>query len=178
MNRPIENEVIGIAKDEKTLYDTADDLWEAGFSLHDIFIQADPEELQESLGESYPDPNLIADNPNTPRKELVMPEEFGWLLVFSFIVPLFMGMILGSILTSSAYPLYDVILQGLIGGGIVGALIGIAVTISLKLYHDKRIRQQMAKGGFVIWIHVDSLDKLLRAKDILKKDGVSNIHDR
>lgn len=178
MNTPTRNEVVGIAKDEDTLYNAADDLWDAGFSLHEISVQGDPEQLKETIGEAYPDPKLIADNPNVPRKELVMPEEFGWLLVFSFTIPLFIGMVIGSILATGASTVYSAILQGLIGGGIVGALIGMVIAMSLKMRHDKRIKQQMAKGGFVIWVHVDNQEKLMKAKKILEHDGVANIHER
>lgn len=178
MTIPEDKEIVGIAKDDKILYTAADDLWEAGFSLHEILVQADPEQLKNKIGVKYPDPNLIADNPKTPRKELTMPEEFGWLLLFSFSVPLFLGMVLGSIFASGITPLYDAIYRGLIGGGILGGVIGLLISAAIKLRHDYRMKHQMEKGGFVIWVHVDDHDKLLRAKKILEHDGVYNIHEQ
>lgn len=173
-----DKEMVGIVKDEKTLYNAVDDLWQAGFDFHDISVQGDPEQIQAVMGRSYVDPTLLADNPRAPRKDPSMPEEFGWILAFSFAIPLFLGMILGSVFASGIYQAYFAILEGVLGGAILGAIIGLILAYTIKRRHDNQMQKQVNQGGFVIWVRGETDDKLLRAKMILQNDGAYKIHER
>lgn len=163
MDRIESHKISAICATENRLEIITKKLTEKIVAQHDISVQksiADPHTVQEQVTTSYKEPFLF--------------DDYGWVLGFSFAVPVFICMIIGIFIVGDVRSLSDNILYGLIGG-FIGVLIGGFATHKVKKIHERKRRNQEEKGGFVIWITVRSEDQMRQAVALLQKYQATNI---
>ena len=66
-------------------------------------------------------------------------------------------------------------LTGVGSGGIVGGIIGALVGMGLPEYEAKRYEGLIKEGGILLSVHCDNPDWVLKAKDLLKQTGATDI---
>jgi hypothetical protein len=66
-------------------------------------------------------------------------------------------------------------LAGVGVGGAVGGLVGALVGMGIPEYEAKRYEGRVKEGGVLLSVHCDTSEEIMRAKDILKRTGASDI---
>jgi hypothetical protein len=66
-------------------------------------------------------------------------------------------------------------LAGLGVGGAVGGVIGALVGMGIPEYEAKRYEGHIKAGGVLLSVHCETLEKIARAKDLLKHTGAQDI---
>ncbi|MFC3907668.1 hypothetical protein ACFORL_01060 [Legionella dresdenensis] len=155
----LENKTISaIFSDEEEMEKAIHQLTQTTVAQHDISVQTETEIK----------PELVQKNPAAPRHEPFLKDDFGWVLGFTLAIPMTLGVIIGVFGIGDLHSPSDNLLFGIIGG-IFGGLAGLLLISIVKREREKRIRSQENKGGFVMWVTVNSEQKLPGVLDILKQ---------
>lgn len=165
----------GIVKDEQSVIEVVDDLYQEGFDRHEISTQAEPETLEETFGKKYIKPEILENNPNTPKQNPTMPEDYYWTIAYMVAIPMYVGMILALVVGGIIHQSTMRIINELIIGAIIGGGLGAIVAYRYHRKHTKQINKQLKKGGFVVWVRTMSQKKINKAKEIFKQHHASDI---
>ncbi len=176
MNSTTSDKISAIIHSDKELEDTINELIAESVARSDISIQGNPEQLKEKFGESFIHPEKIQDSRNPPVTEAFLGDDFGWVVGFSFAIPLFVCLILGIFIIGDVRSTYDIILYGILGA-IVGSIIGFFCSRAVKQHHDSKIKKQEKEGGYVLWVTTHSKEQHDQVLKILKKHHSGHIKD-
>jgi hypothetical protein len=174
MSNTVTCKVSAIISNEKRLEKVIHRLIQHAVARHDISVQGPPNEIANKFGTHYLVPDNIQESANPPKQEAFMNDDFGWLIGFSFSIPVFIGLIIGVFLIGDVRSLHDNILFGFMGG-IIGALIGFCLAGYLKKRHSNAVKAQEKKGGYVLWITLTGQDQVEQVVAILNKFHAKNI---
>lgn len=135
-------------------------------SRSDISVQGAPEQLKEKYGVSYIDPEVVATSEEPPKTEPYLNDDWGWLLGFSFVIPLFLCIILGVFIIGDIRSYSDIFLYGSLGL-IIGSILGFLCLTVVKQRHFRNTKKQESKGGFVLWVTTHTKVQYQQVLDIL-----------
>jgi hypothetical protein len=167
-------EAVGIFDNEKDLEAAIVELEATAFPRHDISVLGNTKEMRKTFGASAVAPEEIEDNPDAPRGIPVMPEEkaIGGAVLTG--VCAYIG---GCIAAVGANSLPDAaLLFSITAGSVAGGAIGLAGALFIRGLFKRSVRQQIKKGGLVLWVNTPqrSLEKIACA--IMEKHGGRHIH--
>lgn len=174
MEKLNQKKISAIVHHEDILETIVYELMEEAVARHEISIQGSPHHLAHQFGSAYLNPAILQHSSSSPKKEPFLRDDFGWLLGFSIAIPLFIGIVIGAFVVGQLHSLFHIILYGSIGA-LFGIAIGLCLFMLIIKHHRNFIRRQEKKGGFVLWIHVDTDEKINIVMDILKKYNVLEI---
>lgn len=166
--------VSAVISNEKALEDLVNELIEVAVDRHQISIQGSPEKLAKAYGQPYVDPDIIQHSRNAPRQEPFLMDDFGWILAYAFTIPMIIGVVVGIFLVGDLFSIADNFLFGAAGGA-VGAVFGFLLYKIIKAHREREHDKQEKKGGFVIWVQVESEAQIQEIENILKKYHAVNI---
>lgn len=135
---------------------------------HDLSVQGTPTQLDDEYGSKYIKPDLIQQSEDAPKKEVFLEDDYGWVLGFSFAIPLFLSIIIAVFLIGDIRSTHDNILFAILGT-IVGGGLGALCYSLVNKHHLKRLQAQEKKGGFVLWVTVTSDSQQDKVLAVLKK---------
>ncbi|MBA3537233.1 MAG: hypothetical protein H0T84_11595 [Tatlockia sp.] len=141
----------------------------------DISIQGTPEQIEDKFGHCFIDPTLIQSSANPPMKEPFLNDDYGWVLGFSFSLPFFICLITGIFIIGDITSTRDNLVYGFIGA-LIGSILGLFLYSLTRKRHDRKIRKQEKKGGFLIWINTHSSQQYQQVMEILFKNRAHNIN--
>ncbi len=141
---------------------------------HDISVQGAPNEIAERYGIPYVAPEVIQDSRQAPKSEPFMKDDFGWLLGFSFSIPLFIGLVIGIFVIGDVRSISDNFIFGGLGA-LIGGAIGFALSTTIRNTRKKEVIKQEKKGGFVLWVIVHDEDQVPAVMNILKAHNLADI---
>lgn len=142
-------------------------LTEKTVARHDISVQGSPEKIAEKYGKPFVKPDEIQESVNPPKKEHFLRDDFGWVIGFSFAIPVFIFVTIGVFLIGDVRSPSDNLFYGVLGA-VIGAIAGALLAKFISKRQNKQIRRQERKGGFVLWITVTSEKQVKEALSILK----------
>ncbi len=166
--------ISAVVPNEKELEDIITQLLSESVARSDISVQGDAEKLKDKYGVSFVKPKVILDSSYPPTQEPYMRDDFGWVIGFSFALPLFICLILGIFIVGDIRSNSDIFLYGFLSA-LLGTMIGLAIAVPVKKNHDKRIRKQEKKGGFVMWVITHSKQQTQQVKEIFKNHHIKSI---
>lgn len=143
-------------------------------SRHEISVQGSADQMNKAFGAPYVNPNRIQHGKKAPQREPFLKDDSGWILGYSFAIPLAVGVIIGVFLIGDFNSTTDNILYGSLGG-FIGAILGAIFAFSIKKRWDNAIRKQESKGGFVVWIHLSAHDNMEDILKVLRKHNATHI---
>lgn len=158
----------------KKLETIFDKLTQTAVARHDISVQGSPEELAEKCGIQDINAEEVQKCVNAPTRELFLSDDWGWILGFSFALPLVVCLILAIFVIGDIQSTHDNYLYGALGA-VVGIILGGSLATLVKRFHDKKIRELEIKGGYVLWVTVNIEDDLKKVIKILKTCKASSI---
>lgn len=160
--------ISAIFRDEQQMEIAINALREETIAMHDISIQGAPKEFQERIGVSYIPPETTQKMRNPPKTEPFLQDDFGWLIAFSFSIPLFICIVLGIFVIGDVSSLSDNIIYGVMGA-LIGGAIGFILSRFIKSLHDNKIQKQENQGGYVLWVTTRDAEQEAKIISILKE---------
>lgn len=168
-------EAVGVFPDDAHLQAAIDELEMAEFARQDISVLGSKEEMQRIYHKPYRNATDLEDDPRAPRGVHVMPEEqslaeaalVGAGIIFTVV---FLGPVFGA--------------AGALGGGLIvlvllaalGGGIGYGLARALRSYRARRYKEQIRKGGLLLWVSTPSRALERKAQAILAKHGAKDVH--
>ncbi|KTD22020.1 Uncharacterised protein [Legionella lansingensis] len=142
-------------------------LTEKTVARHDISVQGSPAAVASEYGEAYVGPEEIQKSSHPPKRESFLRDDFGWVIGFSFAIPVFICVVIGVFLIGDVRSPSDNLFYGLLGA-IIGAISGALLAKFVRNHQIEQIRKQERKGGFVLWITVTTDEQMDEAIKILE----------
>ncbi len=167
-------EAVGVFETADSLQAAIDELLSSGFNRAEISLLAGEDAVQEKLGHIYEAAAAAEDDPDAPRTAYVSPEsigdaEGGIIGILTYIpATLTAGAIVASGGTLAAA-------AAAIAGG-AGAMIGVLLAAGIGESHAKFLRDQMERGGLLLWVLTPTAEKESRAKAVLTKHSAHDVH--
>lgn len=176
MNSATTEKISAILSNEEELELVITQLIAESVARSDISVQGTPEQLKDKYGICFIDPEVIQKSEYPAVNEPYLNDDFGWIVGFSFAIPLFLCLIIGIFIIGDIRSTADIWLYGILGA-IVGAGLGFFIAKSVKLAHEEKIRKQEKKGGYVIWVTTHSKKQHQQVIEILKRHHPQRIKE-
>lgn len=174
-NKPvISHKISAIISSERHLEQIRMKLVPTIVGQHDITVQGAPAQVADQFGTRFVSPQKIKSDTNPPKKEPFLEDDFGWVLGFSFSIPLIIGIIIGMFVMGDVQEFSDNVIYG-IAGALIGGGIGLILSLFLRNNHLKNRIRQEEKGGFAVWITVYNEEQVQQTLEILKKYDAKNV---
>lgn len=174
MDKLFTQKISAIVSSEKKIEELIHQLTQQTVAHHDVSVQGDPASIAKEFGNTAVSPKSIQKNEQAPKKEAYLADDFGWVLGFSFSIPIFIGLIIGIFIIGDVGSLSDNLLFGFLGG-LIGGLVGFFLNKLIKANHRHKRKQQEKKGGYVLWVTVTNEEQKTHVMEILKEHGATNI---
>ena len=86
--------ISAIISNEKELEDVITQLIAESVARSDISVQGTPEQINEKYKVYFISPEIIQESRHPPVKDPFLNDDFGWVVSFSFAIPLFICLII------------------------------------------------------------------------------------
>jgi hypothetical protein len=172
-NEPIKK-VSAIVDNEERLEKVIAALIAEAIARGDISVQGTAEQIKNKYGVAYVNPAIVQDSTYPPIQEPFLNDDFGWVLGFSFALPLFICLIVSIFIIGDIQSTHDNLWYGAIGA-IVGTILGTILTQNVKRYRKSNLRKQEKQGGFVIWVIAHNAEQHQKVLTILKEHHLKRI---
>ena len=169
-------EVVAVFDRSDQLEAAIDDLQSSGFDRAEFSMLAVQETVEEKLGHAYKKVCELEDNPDVPRRAYVPRESVGEGK----------GALLGGLMYLGAIAATGAVVGtgGAIGAAIaaaaagagVGAFVGGILATVLDGYHANYLRDQLDRGGILLWVRVWDSEDEKAAVEILSKHSAHDVH--
>jgi hypothetical protein len=168
------NTISAIISHEDELESLVEDLIKTTAARHQISVQGSADKMNKVFGTPYVDPTNIQHEKGAPQTEPFLKDDFGWILGYSFSIPLVIGIVLGVFVIGDIHSLSDNLLYGSLGG-FLGGILGAICAMLIKKRWDDAIKKQEHLGGFVIWVQLTEKDNVDDIYKVLNKHHASHI---
>lgn len=169
-------EVIAVFHDERSLQDAVAELLLHGFDRASFSILAGRHTVERQLGHYFNRVAEIEDDPGVPRFHYMGPDSrviaMGAVasgLAYAGAVGS-AGVIIATGGTAAAALLGAV----LIGGA--GGVIGTALSRVISAHHETYLKQQLERGGLILWVRAETAEQEATASDVLRHHAARDVH--
>lgn len=182
MNNAYECKISAIIDNEEELENVINQLVAEVVARSDISVQGSPDQVEKKYGRSYVTPETIQGSYIPPKKEHFLRDDFGWVIGFSFALPLVICLIVAIFIIGDVRSLSDNLFYGC-AGALVGGVIGGLCAKMIQRQQKKQTIKQENKGGFVLWVithdeqHTEKVVNILNdhhAQDIKVENLMTN----
>jgi hypothetical protein len=158
-------EVVGVFDSPTDLEHAVFDLQTGGFDRAAFSLLASEHAVKQKLGQSYRTVQEVEDNPEAPRETFYsrvsrIEAEYGLPAFFAAIGALSVGVSL---------------VPALIGAG-TGAAIGGILGNMIHRHHAEVLREQLERGGLVLWLNVRDHAEADKAMATLRAHSAHDVH--
>jgi hypothetical protein len=169
-------EAVGVFHEEATLRSAVDALLIAGFDRSALSLLADEHHVEAKLGHRWESVAELEDDLGVPRRHYAGIDSriegeaalVGGLVYVSAVAAV--GLIVAAGGTAG-----QALLAAAIAGAI-GGLIGFALARSFEQRHTRHLREQLERGGLLLWVRTPNAKYERRALDILRMHGADHVH--
>lgn len=169
-------EVVAVFDDPDCLDGAVADLQSSGFNRADLSIASGERALLAKLGRSCSDVREIEDDPAVPRTVFVSKASLGDAEGVLIGVAVYVGAVVAAAIAAEAGAgMWGIILAVAITAAITG-LIGAFLVMRLDRRYRADIREQVQRGGFVLWVNLHSPEQEQRALQVLESCNAKRIH--
>ncbi len=169
-------EAVGIFGDPDALEAAVEDLEISGFDRAAISVLATASKAREQLDRFYRSFSDVEDSGGTPRAAFVSSDslEQGEAAVIG--APLYIGGFAGAAGVAAAGGSLALSIAAAVSGGAVGAVLGALLAGAIARRHSANVREQLKRGGIVLWVTVSHPDEEKRAMAAMTKLGARDVH--
>lgn len=173
---PMVREAVGVFDTADNLQDAIDDLMMSGFERAELSLLASERAVEEKLGHKYQKTTELTDNAAVPRSIFVSREELGNAEGGLIGILTYVGAMAaaGAIVASGGT--IAVVIAGAVAAGGVGAAIGTVLARHLDKQHAHNLKEQLDRGGLLLWVHTRDAADEQRATAILKFHHARDVH--
>lgn len=168
-------EAVGVFADDEHLQAAIDELELEEFARQDISVLGSKMEMERTYDKANRNPYNLEDDPRAPRGVHVMPEEQSLAeasLIGAGII--FTVMFLGPVMGASGSLSTGLVVMVLLAG--VGGIVGYGLARALRSYRQRHYKQQLRKGGLLLWVNTPTRALERKAQQILAKHGARDVH--
>lgn len=155
--------ISAIISDERQLEFVTNELLANAVARQNISVQGSPTKVAEKYGVPYVAPEVIQAGQNPPETDPYLQDDFGWIIGFSYGIPIFILVAVGVFLIGDIHSPSENIFFAFIGI-ILGVIIGGFIAKNIKNNRKNFIEKQEKKGGFVLWVSYNDSEQ---KKDII-----------
>jgi hypothetical protein len=153
-----------------------DDLLECGFDRADVSLLASERAVVEKLGHAYRKVSELEDESSAARVAYAAREDYGAAEGGMISGLVYVGALAGAgAVVASGGALAAVLLTAALSGGAGGA-VGFGIARWLDRQRDRRLQEQIEKGGLLMWVHVGSDAQEAKATEVLRKHRAEDVH--
>lgn len=173
---PQVREAVGVFDNANTLEAAIDELESSGFDRADISLLAGVEAVEAKLGHRYEKAKDVEDNPSVPTAAYVSRDAIADAE----------GALTGSLIYLGAVPLVGAIVAsgGTVAaaiaaaaiGGLIGGMIGLGLSTFIDKHHEDYLKEQLKRGGLLLWVRTRDAAHEARATDILSRHSGRDVH--
>ena len=171
-------EVVGIFTTIEELDQAVGELFTHGFDQSSLSIPSNEIEIKQKLKRNYKSIADLADNPNVPRTSFQAEENIGIAEGAIISVLIYIGaMVTAAIIISKGKDLdYTLTVIAIITGA--ATAIGILLAIMLNNHHKNYIKNQLKKGGLLLWVQLKNKSQANVVIKVLKHNQAINAYLR
>jgi hypothetical protein len=169
-------EAVGLFADPDRLEDAIEALEEAGFDRAAISILASDARVRERIGHLYRSSAEAAEDPRAPQATFTSRHDRAELEAFAVGIPFQVGGFAGAYAVVAAGGALAAAIAGTILGGAIAGGIGALIALAVAHRHAQHVREQLAKGGIVLWVAAPDPAAGDRAVKILQDFGADAVH--
>jgi VIT1/CCC1 family predicted Fe2+/Mn2+ transporter len=169
-------ETVGVFADPDALEAAVDALERAGFDRAAISVLASEETVRERVGHLYRSAAEAADDSRAPQAAFVSRHSRVEGKAAAVGIPFQIGGFAGAYaVVAGGGTLAAAIAATILGGAVAGGL-GALLAHAVARHHAERVREQLARGGLVLWVGTPDAEAEKRALEVLQKCGASAVH--
>jgi hypothetical protein len=162
-------EVVAVFDDAKALEDAVFELETHGFDRAAFSLLASEHAVEEKLGQRYRKVDEMEGEPKAPRatffsKVSRLEAEYGLAPAFAFVAAVAFGL--------GTAPVTVPMLVAAGGGAAIGAALGSII----HRHHAERLKEQLERGGLLLWVNVRNADEERKAMTVLEERGARDVH--
>lgn len=150
--------ISAIINDERQLELVANELLANAVARQNLSVQGSPTQVAEKYGVPYVAPEVIQAGHNPPETDPYLQDDFGWIIGFSYGIPIFVLVAIGVFLIGDIHSPSENIFFAVIGV-VLGGIIGRFIAKGIKENRNKGIENQERKGGFVLWVSYNDIEQ-------------------
>ncbi len=169
-------EAVGVFPGPDALEVAVNELEIAGFDRAAISVLASDAKVKERVGHLYRSVADTTDDPEAPASAFVSPASRIEGEAAAVGIPFQIGGFAGAAAVVAAGGTLAAAIAATILGGAVGGGLGGLLALAVARNHAEAVREQLARGGLVLWVSTpdDAAEK--RALAVLQRCGASRIH--
>ena len=169
-------EAVGVFDDPDSLQKAADALLQAGFTRAQLSILGSHDAVVRKLGRMYGDVSEIEDNPRAPMMGYASTSSVNEAKAALVGIPAFVAAIAALGPTVAADLPLSTSISWTIGGAIIGALGGLVCAKALNARRTNYFRDQVDRGGILLWVRTATPEDESKACDVLRKASARDVH--
>lgn len=170
-------EAVGVFRDLKHLEEAVRELESTAFPRDSITVLGAQKDVSTAFGRKPVTMERMEDDPRTPRRVPLRPEEKTIGAVLMIGCAAYVGVVAGLLATGSS-PLHITIAAVLLGGCAGAAIGGIVVELIVRRM-GRNIDREVGHGGLILWVRTPDSVRERLACEILQNHGARHIrvHD-
>jgi hypothetical protein len=173
----IVREAVGVFSVPEALERAVDELEVSGFDRAALSILASDETIKDRVGRLYRNIAEIADNRRVPQRAFVETDSRIEGAAAAIGIPCYIGGVAGAGVTAVGFGAATAAtVAGGVVGGVVGAGLGALLAGGMIRRHVRKVSEQLAEGGLVLWVSLRDDDAERRALHILAASGGRDVH--
>lgn len=169
-------EAVGVFGDPDVLEAAVDELEVSGFNRAAISVLGTDTKARDYIGRFYQTVREVEDSSRAPRGEFVSRDESTEEQAAAIGVPLYVGGFAGAAAVAAAGGVLALAVAATIAGAAVGAGLGALLAAAIARRHAAQVKEQLRKGGLVLWVGVPDAEAEKRATAILERMGARDVH--
>lgn len=169
-------EAVAVFADPVALEAAVDALQSAGFDRAQLSVLGHERTARQPVSRHYESVAEIEDDGAAPRAGFVPDGSRAVGEATAVGIPFYVGGLAGIVAVAASGGTLAAAIGATILGGAVGAGLGVLLARAVGRHHARRIEEQLAQGGFVLWVGVLDAAREQRALEVLKQHGGRDVH--
>jgi hypothetical protein len=169
-------EAVGVFHDRDSFLRAVDDLLTAGFDRADLSLLASERAVEDKLGHAYKKVQELEDDAAVPRVAFVDDHSLtiGRTGIIGGLAYIGAVAAAGAVVASGGALAATIAAAAIAGGG--GGAIGAIGARLLGRDRAKALKEQLERGGLLLWVRVRDDEAKRRASEILTSNGAEDVH--
>ncbi len=157
------------------LQSAVDKLLASGFTRDDLCVLGSEKALREKFGDHIPDSRQLADNPATPRGTFVSSGSRAEGLAALAGIPVYVGGAGAATIAALGGATVVATAGAAVGVGLAAGALGLYAARCMEKRHADQIDKHLMHGGLVLWVRADDKEREVRALEILRSNGATDL---
>jgi hypothetical protein len=170
-------EAVAVFSVPEALERAVDELEVSGFDRAALSVLASERTIKDRVGHLYRSIAEIADDVHVPQRAFAESDSRVEGAAAAIGIPCYIGSVAGAGVTAVGFGAATAAtVAGAVVGGVVGAGLGALLAGAAIRGHVHEVSEQLAEGGFVLWVNLRDDDAERRALQILADAGGRDVH--